>query len=311
VVIERRNRRWTVSPALDAWALAHESAARDRKACPDMPPELAYFAVNWVMMTPQGRASAQKFADEQKDPVAISELGLAFLSGKYADVQPQSGVPLLQQAAKLGDPNATFIVATLYSSGLIDGTKNHKEGFKLLEQAAAAGHVDAIYRTGLYHQEGVGTRKDNGKAFAAYQRAAETGHLYATIMAFDLMNSGKVKKDWPLAYRLGRNVAGEGEVYGMVIAASSLLQDKRPADHKDEILYWLAQSRAAGNDQIRAMVDQIYPQAVNLFNQREAPRSYAPRARKACPMKTVCTVNHYSGLRSCTTNKDFWSNCDG
>lgn len=311
IVIERRNRKWSVSPAMDSWAVEHETAARDRKPCPAMPDDLSFYSVNWLMMTPQGRASAQKFADQQNDPVALSELGLAYISGKYSDVQPQQGIALLQRAASLGDRAATYTTATLYSSGLIDGTKNHKEGFRLMEQAAAAGHVDAIFRSGIYHQEGIGTRKDPQRAFAAYQRAAESGHLYATIMAFEMINSGQVRKDWDLAYRLGRNAAEAGEVYGMLIAASSLLQGPRPADHQDEILYWLDQAIALGDPSIRTKVTPIRAQAVALFRKPSAPPAYQPRVRRACPMKTTCVVNHYSGLQSCTTSRDYWSDCDG
>lgn len=33
--------------------------------------------------------------------------------------------------------------------------------------------------------------------------------------------------------------------------------------------------------------------------------------RKACTQKTICTVNHFTGLQSCTTGKDYWGDCDG
>ncbi len=312
IVIERRNRKWSVSPAMDSWAIEHQAAARDKKPCPQMPADLSYFSVNWLMMTPQGRASAQKFADEQNDPVALSELGLAFVSGKYADVEPRSGVALIQRAARLGDPTATYTLGTLYSSGVIDGTKNHNEGFKLIEQAATAGHVDAIFRPGFYHQEGMGTRKNPEKAFAAFRRAAEAGHVYATVMAFDMLNQGKgTRRDFDLGYRLGRNLAAKGEVYGAVMAASALLQGSNPASHQDEILYWMDRAIAQGDAGIRSQMTGLRQQAVGIFSRRSAPAGYSPAPRKACPIKTVCTVNHYSGLQSCTTGKDYWSDCDG
>lgn len=311
VVVERRNRKWTVSPAMDAWAQAHEAAARDRKPCPAMPDDLKNYSVNWLMMTPQGRASAQKFADQQNDPEATSELAMAYLKGQYPDVTPQTGVPLLQKAADMGDPVATFTVGTLYSSGIIDGTKNHKEGWKRIEQAANAGHIDAIFRSGLYLMDGIGTKKDPRKAFAAFQRAAERGHMYAAIMAWDVLNGGKVRQDWDLAYRLSRKVADQGQVYGAVMAASSLLQSRNPASHEDEILYWIDLAIARGDATIRNQMVPMRQQVAGVFSKPKAPPQYRPRVYKACPMKTVCTVNHYSGLQSCTTNKDYWSDCDG
>lgn len=312
IVIERRNRKWSVSPEMDSWALAHEAAARDKKPCPQMPADLTYYSVNWLMMTPQGRASAEKFANEQNDPVALSELALSFISGQYPDVEPLAGVPLLQRAAALGDPTATYTLGTLYSSGVIDGTKNHKEGFKLIEKAAGTGHVDAIYRMGFYYQAGLGTRQNDQKAFAAFQRAAEAGHIYAAVVAYDMINEGKgTRKDFDLAYRLGRNLAGKGEVYGAIMAAGALLQGKNPASHENEILYWMDVAIAQGDENIRTQVTGFRQQAVSIFSRSSAPAGYSPAPRKVCEMKTVCTVNHYSGLQSCTTAKDYWSDCDG
>ncbi len=310
-VAERRNRKWTVSPAVDAWAKAHEAAATDRKPCPQMPDELKNLSVNRLLMTPQGRASAKLFADQQNDPAAFSELSFSYMAGKFADVAPMDGVPLARKAADLGDPAATYVIGTLYSSGLIDGTKNHKDGWKRIEQAATAGHLDAIFRSGLYMMDGIGTKKDPKKAFAAFQHAAEQGHMYAAIMAWSVMNDGKVKQDWDLAYRLSRKVADQGEAYGAVMAASSLLQSKNPKAHEDEILYWMDKAIAQGDATIRGQMVPLRQKVVGIFSKPKAPPQYQPRVYKACPMKTVCVTNHYSGLRSCTTNKDYWSDCDG
>jgi hypothetical protein len=106
-------------------------------------------------------------------------------------------------------------------------------------------------------------------------------------------------------------MANEGNAYGQMVLASALLQDKKPMQYKDEILYWLQQARSNGDDKVRAAVDQVYPQAVKLFSARAPSPTFRAAPRKVCPMKTVCTVNHYSGLQSCTTAKDYWSDCDG
>ena len=95
------------------------------------------------------------------------------------------------------------------------------------------------------------------------------------------------------------------------MATASLLQGKEPMKHQDEILYWADYAIAHGDKSIRDQMTPMRAQINELFTRRSAPREYQPRAYKACPMKTVCTVNHYSGLQSCTTNKDYWSDCDG
>jgi hypothetical protein len=131
-------------------------------------------------------------------------------------------------------------------------------------------------------------------------------------MAWDMLTKGQgTHQDFDLAYRLARRVAQDGQVYGAVMATAALLQGKEPFKHQDEILYWADYAIEHGDKSIRDQMTPLRAQINELFTRRNAPREYQPRAYKACPMKTVCTVNHYSGLQSCTTNKDYWSDCDG
>lgn len=301
-----------VSAEAVAWATTYENNANAGIACPAPLPDMVARGGNWMIRTEQGLSAAAAYGSKLKDPSAMSEVGLAWVNGTVKGGTAQEGLALMQEAAKLGDPVALFQVGTLYSAGIIGGTKDHKTGFTMIDQAAKAGHIDAIYRTGLYLMDGIGTKKDPKKAFAAFKSAAEQGHLYATIMAFDMINEGKgTKKDFNLAYRLARIVADQGELYGAIMAASSLLQGKDPVKHEDEILYWMDEGIAKGDDTIRGQLIPLKERVIGAFTKAKAPPQYTPRQWKACPMKTVCTVNHYSGLQSCTTNKDYWNDCDG
>src|SRR5690606_38289401 len=105
------------------------------------------------------------------------------------------------------------------------------------------------------------------KAFDHYRQAAERGHIYATVMAFTMINQGEgTRKDFDLAYRLARNVAEQGEVYGAVMAASALLQDRDPKKHKDEALYWMDVAIRDGDETIRSQITPLRAQAVEIFN---------------------------------------------
>ncbi|QNO28461.1 sel1 repeat family protein [Sphingopyxis sp. OPL5] len=300
------------SAAALVWAQSYEAGANAGTPCPAPLPEMTARGGNWYIRTTEGRDAALAYAQKQKDPAALSEIGHAWINSSVAGGTPQDGLALIEQAADLGDPVALYSVGTLYGAGIIGGKKDPAKAFELLSQSAAAGHIDAIYRTGLYYLEGIGTKKDPKKAFAAFKSAAERGHFYAVIMAFDMINSGTgTRKDFDLAYRLSRIVADQGEPYGAVMAASSLLQLKNPLPHEDEILYWMDEGIARGDDNIRGQLIPLRAQVVGAFTKSKAPPEYKPRVFKACPMKTVCLVNHYSGLQSCTTNKDYWSDCDG
>ena len=299
------------SAAESAWMKAYEDNAQARTKCPAPLPEMVARGGRWVLKTDQGQRLSALYAD-QKDPAAVSELGHSWISGTGKLGTPQQGLALVQQAAQLGDVVATYTTATLYAAGYINGQKDQATAYTLIKRAADAGHIDATYRSGIYLMNGIGTRQDNRAAYAAFQSAAGNGHLYATIMAWDMLNNGNgVKQNWDEAYRLSRVVAAQGEVYGAVMAASSLLQGKRPQDHEDEVLYWIDLALRNGDANIRNNLGPMREKVVAAFHKANAPPQYVPRVYRACPMKTVCLVDHYSGLQQCTTNKDFWHDCDG
>jgi uncharacterized protein len=299
------------SAPVAAWMKTYEDNARAGAKCPAPLPEMVARGGRWILRTDQGQSLAKLYAD-QKDPAAVSELGHSWISGTGKAGTPQQGLAMVQQAAQLGDVVATYTTATLYAAGYINGQKDHATAYTMLKRAADAGHVDATYRTGLYLMDGIGTRKDTRAAYAAFQSAAARGHLYATIMAWDMLNNGNgVRKDWNEAYRLGRVVAAQGEAYGAVMAASSLLQGSNPKDHEDEVLYWIDVALRDGDANIRNNLGPMRERIVAAFRKAHAPPQYAPRVYRACPMKTTCLVDHYSGLQQCTTNKDYWHDCDG
>ena len=301
----------SVSASEEAWARAHENAGNAGQPCTPPPAALAERANNRAIATNHGIKAVRSFIDKQGDAVAMGELGLSYVSGMISGGTAQQGVDWLRKASDKGDPSASFIYGTMFGQGSFGG-RDYKRGLPLIQQAAKAGHVDAMARMATYTYYGIGTKKDHKAAFDWYRQAAERGHELSVFMAFNMINAGEgTKKDFPLAARLARNMANEGNAYGQMVLASALLQDKKPMQYKDEILYWLQQARSNGDDKVRAAVDQVYPQAVKLFSARAPSPTFRAAPRKACPMKTVCTVNHYSGLQSCTTAKDYWSDCDG
>lgn len=294
------------------WAGAYEERTLEPGAyCPEPPAGLLERATGHVISTQNGLDHASAYADKQDDPVATYEVGLAYFLGKFGEDARADGYALVGLAADMGDPNAQYAKAVWLSQGLITGERENAAALPLLEAAGEAGHLDAMFNAGLFYTNGLGTKKDPKKSFYWYRKAAERGHLYATIMAFDQISNGEgVKKDFDLAYRLARNVAEDGEPYGMVMALSSLLQGKDPLKHEEEILYWLDRAENSGNETIRQQISPFREPIEDLFKRTEPPARYSPAPRKACPMKTVCLVDRFTGAQSCTTNKDYWSDCD-
>ncbi|HEY0148364.1 MAG TPA: tetratricopeptide repeat protein [Allosphingosinicella sp.] len=293
------------------WARSHEKEAGASGKCPAPPEELAKRASNRVIATKDGFAVAYSYS-KLKDPAALLETGFSVLQGKMPGIDKAVGIEPVLEAAKLGEPHAQYFVASLHSAGSFGKAQDYASALPLMEAAAKSGHLDAIFQTANFYHAGLGTKADPKRAFPLYQEAASRGHIYAAIVAFDMINEGKgTKKDFNLAYRLGRNLADRGQVYGAVMAAGALLQQKNVKSHENEVLYWMDVAMRDGDESIRTKIGPLRQQVVSAYARAKAPPEYRPRVRKLCPLKRTCIVNHYSGLQSCTTNVDYWNDCDG
>jgi TPR repeat protein len=313
VLIEQLKAGTAISGADTAWAESYEANAANSQPCPAPGEELARRATNRTVVTDLGLQKTAMYRDNAKDPAASFELAYAVLTDKTTTLTPQQGFGLLFEAVEKGEPAAQYFLALLHIGGVMGKPDDYATGFPLIEKAAQSGHVDALFMLANMYSGGLGTKKDAKKSFAYYSQAAERGHIYATYIAAYNANTGEggAKKDHDLAYRLARNLAEQGEVVGAVLAASALLQQKNKRENEDEVLYWMDVALRDGDDKIKAEVGKFRPQVVALYERLNAPPEYQPRAFKACPMKRTCIVNHYSGLQSCTTNKDYWNDCDG
>ncbi len=313
LLVEDRKAGRSVADADRAWAKSYEDvAAQAVGACPDAPAGLLQRAANRTVVTTEGLSGLAKYHNH-KDASAYFEAAFTVLTGKTTIVGPEVGWQLLKVAVDLGDPSAQFFLGSLHVAGTFGKPSDYASGFPLIRDAAAGGNVDAQFMLANMYKEGLGTKKGPKLAFDWYTRAAAQGHVYAAYLAAYQINDGDgIKADHAVAYRLARNLADQDQVVGAVIAASALLQMKDAKDREDEVLYWLDLVIRDGDAGIRKQVSEIRPRVVAAFKRANAPPEYHPRVRKACPMKTVCYVDRSTGARqSCTTNKDYWNDCDG
>jgi TPR repeat protein len=309
-LLVEQSRAGTISAAERAWGQSFEEAATAGKACPEPPQALAERASNRTVSTEAGLVRLAVYV-KQKNPAALYDAAMAVLTGKAPNVDPKEGWGLLKLASDLGEPDAQYRLGLFFAGGTIGGKADYAAALPLIEAAAKANHPDALFQAGNFYKAGLGARTDKKKAFAYYQAAAERGHIYGAIMAYYMIQDGEgTAKDFNLAYRLARNLADRGEVYGAVMSAGALLQQKNAKDHEEEVLYWMDVAIRDGDQRIQSEVGKLRPRVVAAFSRAKAPPEYQPRRRKLCPLKRVCYVNSFSGLQSCTTNVDYWNDCD-
>lgn len=139
---------------------------------------------------------------------AMYALGVLYLNGQYGEENKVSGVPLLKQAAELGDSDATMFLAHLHYAGevvdkdleaarrlyvqsaakgnefarksyarfLLDretGQPGDPRAVEWLEELAREGEPESMLLLGNLHARGVGTRQSERAAVRYYKRAVE------------------------------------------------------------------------------------------------------------------------------------------
>lgn len=135
----------------------------------------------------------------------LFQQALSYLQSAPTDYR--LAIPLLQQAAASGHPEAQFQLAGCYFYG--NGIpKDIPQAVKLLEQAAGQGHLFARYNL-LQWQESQGT--DTANLLASYQQLAEAGLLAAQLY---LLEYHQTQHNTDQVLTWAQRVAEQGHPYG-------------------------------------------------------------------------------------------------
>ncbi|WP_198379001.1 tetratricopeptide repeat protein, partial [Neoroseomonas rubea] len=141
--------------------------------------------------------------------------------GQTAD--PDRAARLIEEAARLGDPDAQLLLA---GSHLFrpDGGRDVAAAIPWLHRAAHQGQAEAQYRLARLLESGDGTPRDAGWAALWFHRAAERGHPEAAF-AFAMLQvagEGTARDEAEALARMGtaerRGVAAAGR-YRRALAA--------------------------------------------------------------------------------------------
>jgi len=167
---------------------------------------------------------------------------------------------LLRQLSLRGHADSQYYLGNMYASGLMNkkGKNEFDKAFPLFVQATKHHHADASYRAATCYEDGLGCKKDNGKAVQFYRRASTLNHPGAMYRLGVAQLNGEL--------RISRNPR-EG-VKWLKRAAESASQEYPHALHEMAVLH----ERGVNNI---VFVDFNY--AVTLYAQA-AGLGYAPSA---------------------------------
>lgn len=102
-------------------------------------------------------------------------LGHRYYTGEGVPRDFQQAARLFHHAASVGDPEAQYMMAVMYSEGA--GLRERPDkAFVWATAAARQGHADACNLLGVFYSEGYGVDRDEAQAAAWFQKAADAGN---------------------------------------------------------------------------------------------------------------------------------------
>jgi len=133
-----------------------------------------------------------------------------------------------------------------------------KDAFRIYARRAQAGHPEAQFQVGVAYLEGRGAPPSRGESLRWLERAAEQGHLDATVLLASLLLRGggpsenlglnhdsALPPDFSGAAKWARAAAVQGSGEGQAILAHILTIG--PVRDTDEALLWYQRSAATGS----------------------------------------------------------------
>ncbi len=134
---------------------------------------------------------------------SLNTLAVSLIKEKDFD----RAIPMLQQAAEAGHPEAQFNLSEILFQGI--GVKvNPVEANLWLRKAALQEHVNAQYKLAYNYSLGTGVTKDLAQAFHWFEKAAENDDIEAQFIVIGMLLNGQgVKKDVPGALAWAQQLA--------------------------------------------------------------------------------------------------------
>jgi localization factor PodJL len=173
------------------------------------------------------------------------------------DKAPEGITDALWQAAKSGDREAAFVVASKFLDGREVG-KDEAEAARWFERAAAQGLAPAQYRLATLYERGSGVARDVATAGRFYEQAAMQGNIRAMHNLAVLMSgSSGHAVDMTAAARWFREAALQGLKDSQFNLAILHERGFGVARNATEATYWYAVAAAQGDADAKARVEVL------------------------------------------------------
>jgi TPR repeat protein len=146
--------------------------------------------------------------------------------GMAAQVRKQPRIAMIEAAAKVGDPAAQFELGQLWLQG-IGRERNDWRAFQAFEKSAEGGHLDGIHMLARCYARGIGTSIDRRQAAHLFSLAADKDHaegMYGFAMA--LANGRGIEANPVVATEWLKKAADAGSPAAHIALAKEALSPK-------------------------------------------------------------------------------------
>lgn len=159
--------------------------------------------------------------------------------------------------AYLGDPEAEFKLAAIYSKG--EGVpQSDEEALRWFERAALRGIPEAQYNVGVMHANGLGVERDVAEAARWYRMAAEEGFAPAqTNLGVAYLEGREISKNETEALRWLRMAADQGEVRAQYNLGVIFIQGRIVKRDEAEARRWFRKAAAQGLPEAREILRRL------------------------------------------------------
>ena len=204
------------------------------------------------------------------DPAAMKAFEAANdrARAQYDGGNKPEGVRLFEEAVAQGNPVSKLTLGWLLLNATDVPARDPARGIRLYEESAAAGVAMSAFNLGHHYAQGSAVPKDQAKALAWFQKAADLGLAQAmsTVAWYHHSNAAGTGLNDQKSVEWNRRAAEAGDAEGMRGLGVAYMDGRGIGKDIEQARRWLGQSAALGNVAAKSHLDALPPPApVNNF----------------------------------------------
>ena len=206
------------------------------------------------------------------------ELGFLYNMGEGVDRDPNKATHWYEKAAAQGNVDAQFNLGILYEKG--DGVgQDYSKARQWYEKAAVQGDAQAQFNLGALYQNGRGVSQDYNKARQWYEKAAVKNDPKAQVNLGLLYKNGwGVKQNYTKARQWYEKAAAQGDASAQLGLGFLYAKGQGVKQNFDQAYQWFAQAAAQGDVDAKLNVGLSYAYGIGVPQNLDTAKMWLAQA---------------------------------